>query len=71
MTHVFWGHSNDNITQEGLAIFMHDSYSDKKVFPNFQGDIDDITNYLLTQEVFLPLEVLMQNDQIFSTQLQT
>ncbi|WP_264740504.1 hypothetical protein [Cytobacillus firmus] len=66
LTHVLFGHANDNVTQEGLAIVMQDSYPDKKVFPNYQGDIHGIMNYLMMQEVTLSLETLLQKDQFFS-----
>ncbi|MGV3262545.1 hypothetical protein [Cytobacillus oceanisediminis] len=66
LTHVLFGHNHDHVTQEGLAIFMQDSYSDEKVFPNYKGDIHGIMNYLMMQEVMLPLETLLQKDEIFS-----
>jgi hypothetical protein len=66
LTHVLFGYTEGHVTQEGLAIFMQDSYSDRGAFPNFQGDVHDIMKYLMTQEISMPLETLLSRDQIFT-----
>ncbi|WP_232233835.1 hypothetical protein [Bacillus sp. J33] len=66
LTHVLFGYTNGHVTQEGLAIFMQDSYSERNAFPNYQGDVHDIMSYLMTQEIIIPLETLLHEDQIFS-----
>ncbi|WP_244671283.1 hypothetical protein [Bacillus sp. NTK034] len=66
LTHVFFGSTEGHATLEGLAIFMQDFYSDRGVFPNYQGDVHDIMKYLMTQEISIPLETLLSKDQIFT-----
>ncbi|WP_242061662.1 peptidase MA family metallohydrolase [Cytobacillus firmus] len=66
LTHVLFGYTEGHVTQEGLAIFMQDSYSVRGAFPNFQGDVHDIMKYLMTQEISIPMETLLSADQIFT-----
>lgn len=66
ITHVLFGSTEGHVTQEGLAIFMQDSYSDRGAFPNFQEDVHEIMKYLMTQEIGIPLETLLREDQIFT-----
>ena len=66
LTHVLFGYSEGHLTQEGLAIYMQDTYSKKAVFPNFQEDVHGIMNYLLSQEISIPLMMLLSDEQIFT-----
>lgn len=65
LSHIFFGYTEGHLTQEGLAVFMQDSYSEKGAFPNFQINIHEIMNFLLNKEIRIPLKVLLSNEQFF------
>ncbi|MGD6845452.1 hypothetical protein ACQCVH_23500 [Bacillus infantis] len=66
MTHALFKDEKGQVTQEGLAIYMQDTYSERSVNPNYQEDTHEITKHLMSKEIMLPLETLLQDDRFFS-----
>ncbi|URT71610.1 hypothetical protein [Cytobacillus firmus] len=66
LTHVILGYTEGHVTQEGLAIFMQDSYSDRGAFPNFHEDVHGIMKYLMTRGISISLETLLREEKIFT-----
>jgi hypothetical protein len=66
MTHALFKDEKGQVTQEGLAISMQDTYSERSVNPNYQEDTHEIMKHLNFKEIMLPLETLLQDDRFFS-----
>jgi hypothetical protein len=46
MTHALFKDEKGQVTQEGLAIYMQDTYSERSVNPNYQEDTHEIMKHL-------------------------
>nr|WP_257989801.1 hypothetical protein [Bacillus infantis]MCR6609534.1 hypothetical protein [Bacillus infantis] len=66
MTHALFNDENGQVTQEGLAIYMQDTYSERSVNPNFKEDTHEIMKHLIFKGIMVPLETLLQEDRFFS-----
>ncbi|MGD6901626.1 hypothetical protein [Bacillus infantis] len=66
MTHALFNDGKGQVTQEGLAIYMQDIYSERSVNPNYQEDTHEIMKHLISKKIMLPLETLLQEDKFFS-----
>jgi hypothetical protein len=66
MTHALFNDEKGQVTQEGLAIYMQETYSERSVNPNYQEDTHEIMKHLNSKEIMLPLETLLRDDRFFS-----
>lgn len=66
MIHALFNDEKGQVTQEGLAIFMQETYSERSVNPNYKEDTHEIMKDLISKDIILPLETLLLDDRFFS-----
>ncbi|WP_306009678.1 hypothetical protein [Bacillus sp. MMSF_3328] len=71
MTHALFNDEKGQVTQEGLAIFMQETYSERSVNPNYKEDTHEIMKDLISKDIILPLETLLLDSSPIQTWIKT